>query len=172
MYWGIVPQHSVYIGLPAYQKGQSWGGGGRIQTVNTTHSVVPVGFHTSQLDLITIYTVFDTGRFSCSIIMWLGKMISHIFTSQWYNTNPRKQILPQICKLVKGSWEVGWEVRERGKGNRKTFFPILDWVWLLPCIKRTVLRGGSLKTPLVCVPPAAFAKLMYHCSLLLFSHPF
>jgi hypothetical protein len=41
------------------QSGQSWGG-----TVNTVHEAFPSGFHTSQLDLHTIYRISDKCDFS------------------------------------------------------------------------------------------------------------
>jgi hypothetical protein len=53
--------------------------GGRIRTVNMTHSAVPAGFHTSQLDLATSYKVSDKSEFICTFILCLGKMIKPFF---------------------------------------------------------------------------------------------
>ncbi len=53
--------------------------GGRLWTVNTTHSPVPTGFQRSQLDLTMGYEVSDKTSFFFYIILWLGKTIKHLF---------------------------------------------------------------------------------------------
>ncbi len=85
MYWGIVPEHSVYIALPAYKKGQPWGGGG-LHKRSTQHiSEGPAGSHTSEVDLITGYKISYQTGFFCTLILWLGKTMKPFFYSRQYS---------------------------------------------------------------------------------------
>jgi hypothetical protein len=57
----------ICIALHTYQKVICEGG--RICTVNTIHSAGPARFHSSQLDLTTVYKVSDKSGFFYTIIL-------------------------------------------------------------------------------------------------------
>jgi hypothetical protein len=60
---------------PHISDGQQCGGAGAggIRTINTTHSVGPAGFHTSQLDLTEGHNFSDKSRFFLAIICDRGR---------------------------------------------------------------------------------------------------
>jgi hypothetical protein len=66
-----------YIALPHNRKVRHEGG--RIQMVNVIHSAVPSGFHTSQLDVNTIYKVSNKSGFFYTVFLLLGKTIKLVF---------------------------------------------------------------------------------------------
>ncbi len=82
VYWGFVPQHSVYEALPTKQMVNYVRGG--IQIVNMTHSVGPAGSHTSKPDLTVRDRVSNKIKYFFTFFCDWGKRLSYFFYSQQY----------------------------------------------------------------------------------------
>jgi hypothetical protein len=84
---------SNYSFLPASDKSNVGGGGGRIEMVNTVYLVVGTGFHISQPDLYAIYMVPNKCRFTYTYFV-TGEEDKADFS-----THTQKQ---------EGAWQVVW----------------------------------------------------------------
>jgi hypothetical protein len=68
----------IYLSLPTYQKGQSWGGGENRDGQHNTFLRAQLGFTPTNQSSLGYDVSYKTGFF-CTILLWLGKTINYFF---------------------------------------------------------------------------------------------